>query len=565
MAQPSYSSISDFILFSGTFIQGGTIIPGPRYFFDETDDGIVFTRAQTFGSTAYFNINPSVTVSGPGLSIDNNGRLSGRIESMVFASENRGEVGRLSQLSINAADFTEILLDRIAGDRFSGDAFNRFLGENIRDLVLSDADDALSMRGLVDYLTRVDLGGGDDVFRAGRPDTSDLTVEGGTGFDVLRLDDFNRDDPFIVDLSAGTVLANDHSFRFSGFEEIQGNAFVQRYIGSAGDDIIRAAGRADGLSGAGGNDDLDGGFGEDTLKGDQGDDTLTGGAGNDTLDGGEGTDTAVFEAPQSAFTLTLSPDQITITDRRADGLGTDELRSIEFLDFEPEIELFNGPMNFDIVSGPTGLNADEFNAIIELYIAYFNRAPDAIGLNYWATDFTNGFTLPEMALSFFVQDETRATYASVLDENFALDLSDRSKVGDFITEVYGNVLGRAPDTPGFNYWVDELENNPDISPAIFILAILNGAKYPSEPTELTAIDQIYLANKVELGAYFSVIKGMSDVDDAASAMALFTGSQDSIDETVAAIDGHYADALNAETGDFLMPLVGVIDDPFAVS
>jgi hypothetical protein len=151
-----------------------------------------------------------------------------------------------------------------------------------------------------------------------------------------------------------------------------------------------------------------------------------------------------------------------------------------------------------------------------------------------------------------------------LDDAFNLNIADRTKVGDFITEVYDNVLGRAPDMPGFNYWVNELETNPDISPGIFILAILNGAKFPSEPTALTAIDQIYLSNKVDLGVYFSVIKGMSDVADASGAMALFTGTQISIDETVAAIDGHYADALVAETGDFLMQLVGVIDDPFMI-
>jgi hypothetical protein len=360
----------------------------------------------------------------------------------------------------------------------------------------------------------------------------------------------------LVGIKAEAVLPNPPDVGWLGFVAAEDFLkFPFEIQGSTGGDFIQ--GREFGQTFEGGN-------GDDTLYGGAGADTLNGGVGDDVIDGGGGIDTAVFDAPQTAFTLTLSPDQTTITDRRADGLGIDQLNSIKFLDFEQEIEIFDSPMNLDAIKNSAVLLADELSAIVELYIAYFNRAPDAIGLNYWATEFTKGFTLPEMAMSFFVQNETRATYASVLDDAFNLNIADRTKVGDFITEVYDNVLGRAPDMPGFNYWVNELETNPDISPGIFILAILNGAKFPSEPTALTAIDQIYLSNKVDLGVYFSVIKGMSDVADASGAMALFTGTQISIDETVAAIDGHYADALVAETGDFLMQLVGVIDDPFMI-
>jgi hypothetical protein len=58
---------------------------------------------------------------------------------------------------------------------------------------------------------------------------------------------------------------------------------------------------------------------------------------------------------------------------------------------------------------------------------------------------------------------------------------------------------------------------------------------------------------------------MSDVDDAAAAMELFDGSPASITAATAAIDSAYADALDPENGDFLLPLVGVVDDPFAAA
>jgi hypothetical protein len=77
-------------------------------------------------------------------------------------------------------------------------------------------------------------------------------------------------------------------------------------------------------------------------------------------------------------------------------------------------------------------------------------------------------------------------------------------------------------------------------------------------------DQAYLENKIDFGAYFAVHKGMSDVSNAVSAMALFDGTDTSITAAVSAIDGNYANALDPVDGEFLMPIIGVLDDPFAM-
>jgi hypothetical protein len=289
-------------------------------------------------------------------------------------------------------------------------------------------------------------------------------------------------------------------------------------------------------------------------------------AGDDTLMGAEGVDTALVAGPQASFTLTLRPEETLLQDRRsaeAGGQGTDTLFGIEQLDFEMEVPLFDGsPMDLSIFDGPASLTGEEFSEIIELYIAYFNRAPDALGLFYWATEYARGFTVPDMAANFFFQPETQGTYAAVLDGEGNLDITDLAKVGAFVTEVYGNVLGRAPDGPGFDYWTGELIHNPAITPDVFILAIIGGAKHPSTPTEQTQADQAYLATKADLGAYFAVIKGMSDVADARDAMSLFLGTEASRDAALQAMEAHHAEALDPATGDFLMPLIGVIEDPF---
>ena len=44
--------------------------------------------------------------------------------------------------------------------------------------------------------------------------------------------------------------------------------------------------------------------------------------------------------------------------------------------------------------------AAEINEIIKLYVGYYNRAPDALGLNFWIGAFDRGFSLAEMAVDF---------------------------------------------------------------------------------------------------------------------------------------------------------------------
>ena len=187
---------------------------------------------------------------------------------------------------------------------------------------------------------------------------------------------------------------------------------------------------------------------------------------------------------------------------------------------------------------------------------FFNRAPDAVGLNFWGTAFANGVSLADSARLFVDQVETRATYPS--------DLSN----SELVATIYDNVLGRIPDQAGFDFWVNALDTG-GIGRDIAILGILGGAKAvpPADATQdfidQQLADRAYLATKTDIGAYFAVHKGMSDVDHASAAMAVFNGSAESVTAAVAQIDSFYDAALKPTSGEFLMPLVGVLDDPFA--
>lgn len=350
--------------------------------------------------------------------------------------------------------------------------------------------------------------------------------------------DFDENNVIVVDsLDNTTVRINPNG----------GAATENQIFAGAGDDYVR---------GGTGAELLHGGEDNDSLNGQDGNDTLIGDAGDDLIDGGNGIDTAVYSGAQTSYTLTLRPGLVTLQDRRSFENGMDVLEDVELLDFD--IDILGEPFDLRTFGGPTGLSATDFNSFIELYIAYFNRAPDAVGLNFWGTTFANGLTLDRMAELFRPQPETLAAYP------------EGTSNAVFATTVYNNVLGRTPDQDGIDFWVGQLDSG-NVLPDQFILSVLQGAKSDLKPELGDAFvaqqiaDRAYLENKTDIGAYFAVHKGMSNVENAVSAMAVFDGSEASIAAAVQAIDGFHSAALDSTSGEFLMPLVGVLDDPFSVA
>lgn len=267
-------------------------------------------------------------------------------------------------------------------------------------------------------------------------------------------------------------------------------------------------------------------------------------AGIGRIDGLGGVDTAVFAGDQTDYTLEFSPTGVTVTDRTEGGLGTIVLDNVELIDFGTDLPIFGGAMNLLQFGGHASLDQAAFESFVEMYIAYFNRAPDAVGLAFWGTAYANGMSLEDIAMEFAAQPETLATYP------------EGSNNLKFVSDVYGNVLGRSPDIDGLRFWAGQLDDG-NVSRGEFILAMLNGVQDGSD-------DRAYLDQKTDLGALYAVHRGMSNVDDASLVMALFDGSAESLTDAVDAVEALYAAAMSAENGDFLMPLVGVLDDPFGV-
>lgn len=82
--------------------------------------------------------------------------------------------------------------------------------------------------------------------------------------------------------------------------------------------------------------------------------------------------------------------------------------------------------------------------IIALYQAAFGRTPDTGGLQYWVAKVQSGMSLADVTQA-FTQSSEFATVSA-------------GSPTQFITALYQNTLGRAPDAGGLAYWVEQMAN-----------------------------------------------------------------------------------------------------------
>ena len=159
-----------------------------------------------------------------------------------------------------------------------------------------------------------------------------------------------------------------------------------------------------------------------------GNDVLTGKAGNELIDGLGGRDTLVLAGARAGYTVSAAGSGFTVRDNAGSG-GTDTLAGIERLRFDDA----NVALDIAGVGGQT----------YRLYQAAFNRTPDLGGLGYWMGEGDRGMALATVASNFVGSAEFVKAYGPLDDSQF-------------VTQLYANVLQRAPDSAGLAYHVDLL-------------------------------------------------------------------------------------------------------------
>lgn len=83
--------------------------------------------------------------------------------------------------------------------------------------------------------------------------------------------------------------------------------------------------------------------------------------------------------------------------------------------------------------------------VLRLYHAFFDRQPDATGALYWIDLARSGTSITDIAFNFAKSREFGNKY-------------DGASNTEFLQQVYQNVLGRQPDSAGFEYWLNLLDS-----------------------------------------------------------------------------------------------------------
>ncbi len=159
-------------------------------------------------------------------------------------------------------------------------------------------------------------------------------------------------------------------------------------------------------------------------------DTFTATSSNDNFNGAGDIDTVVYALTRANATVTVGANSVlTLT---GTGTGTDTLTAIERLQFS------DGTLAFD-TSGNAG-------QVYRLYQAAFARTPDTPGLKHNVGLVDNGLTLQQMSSAFIVSNEFQQKYGTNVSNT------------TYINALYQNVLGRGPDTVGFDGWQARLND-----------------------------------------------------------------------------------------------------------
>jgi hypothetical protein len=207
------------------------------------------------------------------------------------------------------------------------------------------------------------------------------------------------------------------------------------------------------------------------------------------------TDTVVFGGKRSEYFISKvssGANGVVVTDSAGNNVDVAGASSIKFADVS---------VNLSIAGLARGMATADLNSLIELYIAFFNRVPDADGLAYWMAQRKAGMSLDAIAQSFY---SAALEYAAVT--GYSAAMTDE----DFVKVIYKNVLGRsgtnAPPDEDVQYWAGELKNGR--SKASMIGVMLNSAhSYANDPTWGWVPN--LLDNKIAVGRYFAIDGGLN--------------------------------------------------------
>lgn len=164
--------------------------------------------------------------------------------------------------------------------------------------------------------------------------------------------------------------------------------------------------------------------------------------------------------------------------------------------------------------------------ITQLYVGYYNRAPDPEGLNYWMGRLAAGVSLADIAESFATSPEAISTYPWL-----AVEEPTEGQVGAFLEAIYQNMFNRSIDADGLEFYSNQLLTGERTAGEI-IASIQANAN-----TNTNNTDGQILANKVEVGlAWALAAEAQPGFEYNAEAAASANTILDGVNATQASVD-----------------------------
>jgi Ca2+-binding RTX toxin-like protein len=324
-----------------------------------------------------------------------------------------------------------------------------------------------------DYGNTLNGGGGDDNLTGG---SGGDTLIGGDGIDTVSY--YSSGAGVYVDLSltgAQTSAGDASGDILSGFESIEGS--------NNGSDVLIGDANSNWINGRGGNDYLVGGTGDDTLIGGDGmalnaaqasvyrlyqatlnrepdlaglkhwETALNTGQSLNQVTSGF-VNSAEFQATYGALNntqfVTLLYDNVLHRTPDANGLAgwvnllnTGSTSSTVVDGFSESAEFQNNTVLDTQAYATTAIGDIYLGQAYRLYQATLGRAPDVAGFQSWIGVLQSGQSLEQVTSGFVNSAEFQNTYGAPNNSQF-------------VTLLYNNVLHRAPDNGGFNFWVNSL-------------------------------------------------------------------------------------------------------------
>jgi mono/diheme cytochrome c family protein len=150
----------------------------------------------------------------------------------------------------------------------------------------------------------------------------------------------------------------------------------------------------------------------------------------------------------------------------------------------------------------TTVASDYANVVTQLYVSYFGRPADSGGYANFKARMAE-LNAPTEIQALDGAYKTSAPLRELIDSFGSSDESKALYSGDtatFVTAIYTNVLGRAPDTAGKNFWVGELDSGK-LTRANASLAIMAGAL--TNTTAQGLADGALIRNRITVAINFS--------------------------------------------------------------